>query len=101
MQGLITELERGLGSILRRKDPGSYKVAMSSFLHYCCYVKPTDVKEGQLLKTKKMHLVERKDSRKNNSGDCPYLVMFKFNKTKATNIKGTKIWTQTWAQSTE
>ncbi len=52
-------------------------------------------------KTKKMHFAERTDGRKNNSGDSPYIVMFKFNKTKATDIKGTKIWTQTWAQSIE
>ena len=25
LQGLITELEKGLGSILRRRDPGNYK----------------------------------------------------------------------------
>ena len=62
MQGLITELERGLGSILRRKDPGSYKVAMSSFLPFCVDVKPDDVKERQLPKTKKTHLVERMGS---------------------------------------
>jgi hypothetical protein len=48
-----------------------------------------------------MHFAERTDGRKNNSGDSPYIVMFKFNKTKATDIKGTKIWTQTWAQSIE
>jgi hypothetical protein len=63
LKGLITELERGLGSILRRKDPGSYKVVMSSFLPFCSDVKPDDVKEGQLLKTKKKHLVERTDDR--------------------------------------